>query len=163
MTSIASFTLRGKIWCGLPPQVRYQTRIFRLGAVWNFCRHNRKCWVEMLFTRHQPVIPRNKNPLFVEFKSCSSSAHLLMNFSHYLLTPKHINPIQQHNQIPRLQLVGILNAGRIPSRITVLCPHYTCSRSCPDLRFCPDRKTTTIERDKRKRIPTWSCQGVCRS
>ena len=38
-----------------------------------------------------------------------------------------------------------------------LCPHYTCSRSCPDLGFCPDRKTTAIERDKRELIITWSC------
>ena len=38
-----------------------------------------------------------------------------------------------------------------------LCPHYTCSRSCPDLGFCPDRKITAIERDKCKLILTWSC------
>ena len=38
-----------------------------------------------------------------------------------------------------------------------LCPHYTCLRSCPDLGFCPDRKITAIERDKRKLILTWSC------
>ena len=39
---------------------------------------------------------------------------------------------------------------------TFLCPHYTCSRSFHDLGFCPDRKTTAIDRDKRKLILTWS-------
>ena len=41
--------------------MKYQNRIFRWDAECNSCRQTSRCWVEMIFTQYQPIIPCIQN------------------------------------------------------------------------------------------------------